>query len=719
MKQFSKTVSVFLAGILLAAVSGCVNRVEKPVVYSQRASVNLLPNSSFEDGWYDIHNVPEGWEYDPPDPGQCRYEWSQADAHTGSRSVLLGDMFLGGKVQFHCKQVIPIDPVNKTYVLSLWYKCSQDMPPYAASIVLRILKNDEFRQNTWEYLDKHTSWTKFEMICNDIPNVKNEGSSYIADGIQVAMQLVRSEGWVAIDDLDLHVADAAEIDRLRQAKNIPLPDVQTTPTPPVGTTGNYYSVQKVDGAWWMVKPNSGKCTLFMGTSCNRPYSNTNWPHYQFVDSHYSGGGDGTAYKNWQWHAARELLGFNALSAYGGSQRFDYKMSSYTPDHMATATIIDTQQSGDYLKDRYNVIADNSDPACSHPFRDPFASNWRSNAVSRISGSVNYNRNTWYLGMYFMDNEMYQIDVYQFVYSSACVTELVNFMRNRFNDDISALNSAWNVNYSDFSDIETEKPVPWTKTDPKLADFYAFERHLFATYADFTLDEYRSRESNHPIATNRFFLPRFNDILRVVDVFSRYDIFDLHCYGTMTSNGISLSELELYRLSHEATGIPVFMSEWDITGRDKRESEDLYSFTDNCFVDTQADRGEAYVTAVKQMAYTPYHLGHHLFEWGNWRWDEPVWYKNIGIVNDNEQLYTEMTDRMAEINPEILSIDPAFRTFDFTVTDTPDPPHTNIGDLVLCQSSGSMQGEPLQCGVQPTIFVGLLIFGVLRHRRKRR
>ena len=126
------------------------------------------------------------------------------------------------------------------------------------------------------------------------------------------------------------------------------------------------------------------------------------------------------------------------------------------------------------------------------FPDPYASTFTSYMVTSFSKSIApYNGKTNYMGV-FVDNELswgnlsadkyrYNIElgVLKSPSSQPAKVAFVNFMSNRYNGSINALNNSWHTTFSSFNSILTSSYQPTTFTSTQAADFQAFSQ-AFAT-----------------------------------------------------------------------------------------------------------------------------------------------------------------------------------------------------------------------------------------------
>ncbi len=110
--------------------------------------------------------------------------------------------------------------------------------------------------------------------------------------------------------------------------------------------------------------------------------------------------------------------------------------------------------------------------------------------------------------------------------------------------------------------------------------------------------------------------------------------------------------------------------------------------------------------MRQTAGLPYMLGLIWYSWDNVRTDYPGWYKNEGIVNDQEQPYAPLVSAMTEVHNEVRNMDPAART------SWPWPAYVETADgqgLSLCS---------VCAGSNALLLVGLPLLAVMRKKHAR-
>ncbi len=724
-------VIVAISSMLAALGSGGCQNVTKTagIQAAARANPNLIANPGFEDGTTDhVDPFPDFWYWDLVGNPVDRHEWIDTMAHTGEKSILIGDDLLGDVTALKT-WLIDIDPVNNTYIFSCWYKTSPDFPPYAARAEFCYYKNGTHMHNWHENLERHDEWTFFQMVCNDIPNISDTAPNYIADQVRISLSMERCRGWVAFDDINFRIATPAELTQLAADRYINLPQIPTTGTPPLVSATGKYQLVNTNGSWWMARPDNGRCEMICGMLARRDYSSNNAVHSNFIDSNYTD----WEYRQWQYSALKSW-NFNSLAVNG--ENFISHMN-YPSDYMATWEYCVDNFSGEQCKDKDGNLAQSVDGV--HVFYDPFNTQWRNGVANDIDSKCSARKGDAQFAGYQITNEMYYKDLYRYIYASSSGDEFISVLQNRFGNDVNALNSDWGTSYGSFWDVLTDKPEPVSLTDPKMDDFLAMERHMMAEFANFSLARIKlsQNDPDRPVACNRFDPPNFSEALRWMDVFSGYDYNTLQIYGSLVMLGWNQSELDMCKNTMEATGKPVLISEWDVQGRDTRWTEGLVSFMAKPAVDTQADRGEAYATFYQQMISLPWMLGAQWYKWGDTRIAEPDWCKNEGFVNDHEQPYTELVNRVAQIHDLVRRVDPAFRTWQTqdlcgervsetgsngstsTSTGTGSSTGTGVVAPVLCAYYTGGQAVP--CGVQPSpaaLLTGIIVFALVRKRMRR-
>ena len=87
---------------------------------------NLAPNPSFEEG----DEMPTGWIYDNMDEESVIFNWDSEYAHSGEKSVGIKNIVWKDKYpdyayrdyMWYTADFIPVEPLNYTYLYSIWYK---------------------------------------------------------------------------------------------------------------------------------------------------------------------------------------------------------------------------------------------------------------------------------------------------------------------------------------------------------------------------------------------------------------------------------------------------------------------------------------------------------------------------------------------------------------------------------------------------------------------
>jgi hypothetical protein len=398
-------------------------------------------------------------------------------------------------------------------------------------------------------------------------------------------------------------------------------------TPVRGEATGFFHTQQLGGRWWLVDPQGN---LFFSTACNAVM------HESYYSRHYS-----------RWVAER----YASEEAWRGYTLERLLAWGFNTDDGPTA--------GSGMARRRNVpyfagwnllwagpwLAGPSGERIQFP--DVFDPEWRRGAEARVVEVTTTFRDDPLLIGYWTDNEIWMHDplspaqgLMDHFWSPGCQAELLRWLRERYHDDIGALNTAWSSNrhayaYGSFADIPGDKPTIRGPDDPVAPDLKAFVRHLLKTYCETYVALWKKHDPNHLVCSNRFagqFDADFADLLGAFDVVACNSYPRSH-WGQTEFDGKQLGWL---RRMSERSGRPVIVSEWGTMARD--------SGLTNVWgrLDTQAQRGQAYETVLDQLWGEGCVVGAHWFGWGDSTDAERA---NWGIVDAFDWPYLPLTTAM--------------------------------------------------------------------------
>ncbi|MCP4711599.1 MAG: hypothetical protein GY869_23520 [Planctomycetes bacterium] len=709
--------------------------------------VNLLPNSSFEEGLF----TPTDWTPDTPTVFRNRsweYEWvdDPKQAYTGERSIKIANTFNGVNSSSAWKDRVIIEsptfdlpPTNSKYLLTAWIKTDNVEPGH---VMFRVKYYDKYGNaltltnhdlDTFRAGGPHTTeWTQVSFILNPPHwNSPPYSAHARAEKIGINFSLDNSPGTLWVDDISLVEISNPEFERYNPGNRYAAPAIITASTsltlPAVAGWSTTIQPDPATGVWWIVGPDQ---VAFWATGAGVEASDKlqtatglSWSEYR-KEAQYRSGHDLNFNQGW-----RDKTG---PGEYASTQNYIHWLNFSSEPNI-------TEDPDKWvLKDwEGNLIA-----GYGHYFPDVFSPIWQENAVKEAEilledeGWLITNKQT--LG-YWTDNEWAYGDLYDFLWGDTAKLAFVDWLQGKndlpgldavfadtgrnINLDVPAgfeiakpyttpaeLNKAWSsdyhsYNYSSFKNVYgSDKPYIRAHDDPVMDDLYAFERVIYKIYVDTIIDNIRQVETDfiertgqgfhHPIFSNRFDLEEpaaLQALRRNMDIFSRFDVIAINWYPNynQTSTYHPREWMEIAKATfHDTTGRPLYIAEFGVAAEDA----DDYSLTPyltvarwrHKTVEHQYQRGWAYHNLVSTWANLPYIIGANWFKWPNGYGDPPGSDpRNSGLVDDNDQYYVHLTDNMRSINKQIGSIS---RSGDFSL-DSID--WTSV-ELNLCSTVGSLK-----------------------------
>eukprot|EP00039_Didymoeca_costata_P013669 m.211633 g.211633 ORF g.211633 m.211633 type:complete len:483 (+) comp15841_c0_seq3:59-1507(+) len=219
--------------------------------------------------------------------------------------------------------------------------------------------------------------------------------------------------------------------------------------------------------------------------------------------------------------------------------------------------------------------------------------------------------------------------------------VTRWLQTRYNNSISALNTAWNIKVENWSDLWKQQPYP--KTTARDTDNIDFIEYYVNTYVKVASTAIRAADPNHMILGSRL-LPSGGPILdAVVRGAAPYvDCIDVHVYDS--DPNVKL----LHHLHNVSGGLPILMSEFGFRARDSGLPNIKGA---GPLVWTQTQRAAAYKTYIEELVSLPFVIGYHMFMWE----DEPAGGQlfhansNFGLVHLSDDPYEVTTQAFTVIN----------------------------------------------------------------------
>ena len=423
----------------------------------------------------------------------------------------------------------------------------------------------------------------------------------------------------------------------------------------------YFRVVQMEGRWWFLDPNGhrflskGVTTVqfgqdvIQGTS-RSPYGESNRARYGTIDA-------------WRKASAQRLVnwGFNSL---GGWSDNAISTLAVNNQHLAYAPLVDMGAAFVGQKQRGEAWLHGIFPDVFDPDFETIAHERARQVCAPLA------TDRWLLG-WFADNELRWGPDWRgtdelltmFLDLPANVPgkkAAVDLMRERYGD-MTKFNAVWNTKCASWDDLanataitppvvrksvyqqnqETERQA--NEADPKraafVADCEAFLTRLADRYFRITSEAIKAADPNHMNFGCRFaYVPP----QPVIAAAAKYvDVISFNCYRLDPSQTIS---------RYAAYNKPLLIGEFAFRSEDSGLPNTRGAGPK---VKTQAERAAAFKNYVTLALQNPNLVGYHWFEYC----DEPREGRfdgensNYGVVNVNDEPYTDLTQAMTEINAQ--------------------------------------------------------------------
>jgi agarase len=423
----------------------------------------------------------------------------------------------------------------------------------------------------------------------------------------------------------------------------------------------YFRAVQLEGRWWLLDPNGHRflskgvttvqfaADVIQGTRRN-PYGEANKTKYGAIDA-------------WRKASAQRLIGwgFNSLGAWSDDSLSAIAVNNqhlaYAPIADLGATFVGQKQRGEAWL--HGIFPDVFDP----DFETVVHQRAREVCTPRAG-------DRWLLG-WFTDNELRWGPDWRgsdelltmFLDLPATVPgkrAAVDLMRERYGD-VTKFNTVWNTKFASWDDLanatsitppvvrkavyqqneETERQA--NESDPKRAAFVAdcetFLARLAERYFRIVSEAIKAADPNHMDFGCRFaYVPPHP----VVAAAAKYvDVVSFNCYRPDPRDTIN---------RYAAFGKPLIIGEFSFRSEDSGLPNSRGAGPK---VKTQADRAAAFKNYVTLALQNPNLVGYHWFE----HCDEPKEGRfdgensNYGVVNIQDDVYTNLTQAMTEINAQ--------------------------------------------------------------------
>ena len=280
------------------------------------------------------------------------------------------------------------------------------------------------------------------------------------------------------------------------------------------------------------------------------------------------------------------------------------------------------------------------------FPDVFAAEYQENAAKFAAQLESY-KNDPYLVGYFLRNEpQWAFGYHNLAYemfatdqASATKDAFVDWLKGKYNNDIKAVNKAWNLELADFDALKakTFKEYP---SDTADKDFNEFSMIMVKRYVDIPCDEVEKVDKNHMNLGMRYAWLSSDLLYKAGE---RFDVFSINGYGLTPPPTAEIAE---------KSGKPVMIGEFHHGAVDR-----ALPATGIVGVMSQEERAAAFRQYLEQGFARPELVGMHYFQWV----DQPYYGRfdgenyNIGVVTTGNIPYDELTKGMTITNERIYDV----------------------------------------------------------------
>jgi len=267
--------------------------------------------------------------------------------------------------------------------------------------------------------------------------------------------------------------------------------------------------------------------------------------------------------------------------------------------------------------------------------------------------------------------------------------LVEFLRDRYDDDIDAFNAAWATGFVSFDALLDETVISGLPATPaQWEDREAFLGLVADQYFDVTTSGVRKYDSNHLVLGCRFVswltpsivVETSADYLDVASV-NHYRIWPVWMEATQGLRDeigvVPVDELNALTAFHELTDLPILISEFSIRSMDAGLPNTHPPYWIFLTATTQSERADIFENIAQTWIDTDYVIGYHWFAW----MDEPESGRfdgensNFGLVTEEDEPWEILVERVTEVNARVYDWEPPDDDDDDDDTDDDDDDDT--------------------------------------------
>jgi hypothetical protein len=218
---------------------------------------------------------------------------------------------------------------------------------------------------------------------------------------------------------------------------------------------------------------------------------------------------------------------------------------------------------------------------------------------------------------------------------------IEFLRDRYIDDIVSFNNAWNTSLSGFQELNKKMIKAASYSEVSQKDTMDFTKVLIDRYIKFPSEAVKKLDSYHLNLGMRYAMFSSETLKSGSQYF---DVFSINCYNLDPSRAIETAG--------KATGLPVMIGEYHFGALDRG-----LLATGIKGVISQEERGRAFRFYLENAAASKYGVGVHYFTLGDQsilgRFDGENY--QIGVVDICERPYEEFVKGIMETSREFYEV----------------------------------------------------------------
>jgi hypothetical protein len=283
------------------------------------------------------------------------------------------------------------------------------------------------------------------------------------------------------------------------------------------------------------------------------------------------------------------------------------------------------------------------------FPDVFSEEYRNNSEIFAQQLVDFKNDKYMIG-YFLRNEPTWAFINRLIIAEELLENkeqfytkdaFIDFISQRYENDISKLNIAWKTSFSSFEILKLgiKKASKFSNTAEK--DLKDFSKIMIELYVKIPSKAVKAVDANHLNLGMRYGYISSEEVLSGSEYF---DVFSVNCYD--------VNPTEAVEKIGNATGLPVVIGEFHFGALDRG-----LSATGIRGVSSQQERGKAYRYYLENAVSSKYCVGAHYFQYN----DQPALGRfdgenyQIGLVDVCQKPYEDFVTEITECSKNIYDV----------------------------------------------------------------